>query len=111
MRMMRRLILVICLLAPVCGCAGMLRGRDADDVVRFPITERFAIPKGGDVIVLPVALQGKTYQFMLDTGASSNVYDTALPIGDPVREQTIHGSDGDARLKMYKAPEAHLGVL
>jgi hypothetical protein len=108
---MRRLTGLAFLVIPICGCAALFSGHGSDGALQVNITEQFTIPKEGDVILLPVTFQGKTYQFMLDTGAGMNVFDTALPLGEPITEQSIHGADGDTRLRLYKAPEARVGYL
>jgi hypothetical protein len=111
--MMRRLVLLVCLLSPACGCLAPWREGDSnEDTLKLSsLPERFAIPRDGDAVVLPVTVQDKTYLFLLDSGASCNSFDTSLLSGEPISERTVRGADGDTRLKLFKSPDAHLGVL
>jgi hypothetical protein len=50
------------------------------------VLAEFDVAKGGDVILLPVRLKGKTYHFAMDTGASLTAYDRSLKplLGQPI---------------------------
>ncbi len=75
------------------------------------VLERFKVAQDGDCLLLPVKYKGKTYQFMLDTGATKNVFDSSLPLGNPIEESDIKGAAGAVRLKLYDAPSAEVGGL
>jgi PDZ domain/Aspartyl protease len=75
------------------------------------VLEKFAVAKDGDALVLPVKLKGKSYLFLLDSGASHNIFDPSLPLGEPLDEIKVEGAAGAKRLKIYTAPEATLGGL
>jgi hypothetical protein len=42
------------------------------------VIESFPIDADGDVLTVPVAIAGKNYTFMIDTGSSTTVFDTSL---------------------------------
>ncbi len=74
----------------------------------------FDIPKDGRMIVLPVSMGGKTYQFMLDTGSSFSTFDEILRplLGKPRLSNERMGSDGKMHVEhVYYAPDAKLGDL
>jgi hypothetical protein len=91
---------------------GLLRAQvpklDGDDK---NVLERFKVAKDGDLLLLPVSLKGKTYQFFLDTGATYNTFDSSLPLGDAIDEMEVSAADGAVRLKSYDAPPAAIGSL
>ena len=43
-----------------------------------PVLESFDAFNDGDVLLLPIELDGQRYQFVLDTGASTSMYDASL---------------------------------
>jgi hypothetical protein len=77
------------------------------------VLERFEIPKGGTLLLLPVELKEKTYFFALDTGASTCVYDCALIplLGEPMQTTDVESTDGVTRVHVFKSPDAKLGSL
>jgi hypothetical protein len=75
------------------------------------VLERFAVARDGDALLLPVTFRGKTYQFGLDSGSTWNVFDTALPLGDPLDERPAWGTDSLVRLRFFPAPQARTGGL
>lgn len=77
------------------------------------VVERFPIPKGGALLLVPVELKGKTYRFALDTGCSGSVYDDSLAplLGEPVSTQVVRTADGVVRRPLYPSPDARLGGL
>jgi hypothetical protein len=80
-----------------------------DDVV----LERFTVACAGDPLIVPVTLQGKTYPFVLDTGASVTMYDTSLKplLGSPVGRTKVQGLVAVTTLEEFSPPEAFLGRL
>jgi hypothetical protein len=75
------------------------------------VLERFRIAKDGDCLLLPVKYGGKTYQFLLDTGSTCNMFDSSLSLGKPTDEALVVGFGGAVRLRLYDAPEAAVGAL
>ncbi len=55
--------------------------------------------------------KGKTYQFLIDSGSTWNVFDSSLPLGNPIDESDIKGAADAVRLKLYDAPSATVGGL
>ena len=51
------------------GCRFCLRNEPRSDGEDANVVERFKVASDGDALLLPVTFQGKTYQFLLDTGA------------------------------------------
>lgn len=77
------------------------------------VVDRFTLPKGGTLLLVPVELNGKSFLFALDTGCSSGVYDSSLAplLGRPISTREVRTSDGLARLPVYPSPDAKLGGL
>lgn len=77
------------------------------------VVERFPLAKGGQLLLVPVGLKGKTYPFALDTGCSGCVYDSSLAplLGEPVSMQDVRTADGVVRMPLYPSPDAKLGGL
>jgi hypothetical protein len=75
------------------------------------VLERFEIARDGDCLLLPVKFNGTTYQFMLDSGAALNVFDSSLPLGEAINETEARGAEGSVRVKVFAAPEATVGGL
>ena len=72
-----------------------LPGVWADDQNGLPITsvlEEFDVFNDGDLLLLPVKIQGKNYLFALDTGCCATVIDMALAKGSPIDEQEMLGA-------------------
>lgn len=77
------------------------------------VLARFAVAKGGALLLLPVELGGKEIRCALDTGASSCAYDSSLAplLGEPVRTEDVRTSDGLTRVRFFRPPDAKLGSL
>lgn len=73
------------------------------------ILARFDVPKHGDALLLPVTFQDKTYQFVVDTGASLTVFDSSLPLGQVRQTLKAKSSHGDFNIQLYDRPKASLG--
>src|SRR5579884_615411 len=73
----------------------------------------FHAAKEGDALLLPVRFHGKTYLFLLDTGASHTVYDVSLKplLGQPVEVERVAVPTGETTSQAFPAPEAYLGPL
>jgi predicted aspartyl protease len=95
------------------GRAGDAAERATAPVERARVIERFGIPKAPGPIVVPVRLKGKVFRFLLDTGASVNVFDSSFraSLGDPVDAAKFRTGGAALKLRLYRAPEAHLGAL
>lgn len=102
------LSLAAALTASTAGRADPPREAPAETVV-----ERFALPKSGVLLIVPVEIKGKTYPFALDTGCSGCVFDASLTplLGEPVSTQDVKTTDGVVRLPLYASPDAKLGGL
>jgi hypothetical protein len=76
------------------------------------VLERFPIQKGA-LLTVPVELQGKTYLFALDTGASRTVCDSSLAplLGEPLGTEEILTALGTAAVPRYPPPGIRLGKL
>lgn len=92
-------------------------GASADPPPQPPVPEaaleKFTLPKGGMLLLVPVELKGKTYPFALDTGCSGCVYDSSLAphLGEPISTQEVRTTDGVVRRPLYASPDAKLGGL
>jgi hypothetical protein len=73
------------------------------------IIECFSVASDGDLLLLPVKLKGKSYLFMLDTGAPSTCFDTELQtmLGEPIDNFDEEG----ITYPLFRAPDASLGKL
>lgn len=95
------------------GCLSSVRGVEA--VSTFPIS-----PYPGNLLTLPVSLEGTEYSFALDSGASLHGFDSDLRrfLGDPLATQTgredrkIKQNDGsEIDIEEFNAPTATVGRL
>ena len=102
-------------LIPLVASLGLIRPAHIDDPEQVPdpqnVVERFKVAKEGDCLLLPVKLKGKSYLFLLDTGASLNVFDSSIPLGKPNGVHRVQTPSGPVRLPHYAAPEASVGGL
>ena len=98
----------------VCAATGVELDEE-EEYVKPVLLEEFRISTDGQPIILPVKLGGKTYSFLLDTGASSTTFDSSLRkfLGAPkVRRDAGLDEDGNIReFNIYFAPDAKLGKL
>jgi hypothetical protein len=104
-----------CALLTLAACLGTVGPVHNEEPKRPPDDKnalaRFKVATEGDCLLLPVRFKGKTYQFLLDTGSTVNVFDSSLPLGKPIDEGNFGGAAGPARLKRYASPEATVGGL
>jgi hypothetical protein len=77
------------------------------------VLERFEVLGDGDGLLVPVTIRGKTYRFLVDTGASTTMYDLSLRglLGQPRGKETIAGAAVDVAVQQFEAPEAFVGKL
>ncbi len=87
--------------------------RPRNDPVPEDVIERFEFAAGDPLLLVPVQLKGKTYQFALDTGSSNGVFDSSLAplLGDPISIQELRTTDGVTRVPSFRSPDAKLGGL
>lgn len=73
----------------------------------------FKIATGGRPILLPVKIAGKTYKFMMDTGASHTTFDDSLRpmLGKPRETLEVKKSGKTHKAHTYCAPDATVGPL
>jgi len=96
----RSLFLALCLLV---GLAHFGTGREN--------AEEFDIANDGDMIVLPVNIEGQNYEFALDTGCGITVYDTSFRplLGTPHGDLLVTTPNGRVRGEVFTAPVTRLG--
>lgn len=77
------------------------------------VLAEISFEKDEGAIFLPVTLEGKKYLFLLDTGASYNVYDLSLKkyMRSSLGVTNVTTSSGTANVSMFKSPDAQLGSL
>jgi hypothetical protein len=74
------------------------------------LVARFPVPKHGDVLVVPVRIGAKTYQFLLDTGCTYSVVDLSLLPREPL--ETVKGTSASGKeeaIPLHRWPPAWLG--
>ncbi|HWG45515.1 MAG TPA: PDZ domain-containing protein [Gemmataceae bacterium] len=93
------------------GCLGgeSLRHEDALP----PVLDCFKISTDGGPLLLPVEIQGKSYPFMLKTGASRTIYASLLRplLGKTIQSNQMRMSDRDITVTFCQPPAAKLGHL
>ncbi|HUY31872.1 MAG TPA: aspartyl protease family protein [Pirellulales bacterium] len=101
------------LLAVALSGAAWCRAGDVSPIaVEDNLIERFHLGAEGYFLVVPVTLDGETYPFVLDTGATHCVYDTALRpwMGKQRTMSTmVRTAGGSAQVELYDSPDARLG--
>jgi len=98
------------ILVGLLAISGSVRGDDQKAEIRTDLVlERFAISSKGDALVVPVRVAEKTYDFIVDTGATTTIFDTAIPLGQPVGVPVAHAAEGKVEVKAYDPPEAKVG--
>jgi len=74
----------------------------------------FSVATGDEPILLPVTMNGKTYKFLLDTGANRTTFDKKLEplLGDPKHIMEAELENGEKhQMKVFYAPDASVGPL
>lgn len=110
--MFMRSLLPLLLLSVTVLCPSLVGGEpvaqlaDAEAVI-----ERFRIPKDSHWIQLPVAIKGKRYRLLLDTGAYCTAYDK--PLWSLLGKQNALGefAEVNATVPFFDPPDARLGQL
>ena len=96
-------------------CAASILAFEAEVYAQQPqdnlVLERFPVARGGDVLMIPVRISGRNYQFLLDTGSTRTVCDKTLPLGQPRGEMEIETPEGKVKLRGYDIPNAMIGKL
>lgn len=106
--------LCICVLFLFVGCATVTQV-SSEQIAEPEVLAEFAIPSGAKLISLPVKFDGEEYQFILDTGSTTTIFDVSLKdkLGKrflwPQKGTAAHGKPITA--EFFHAPHAHLGSL
>jgi hypothetical protein len=82
----------------------------ATHVQQSPV-EQFSVANDGDVLLLPVTFEGKTFLFALDTGSFLTVYDSSLLLGQPRQRTRVETASGDKLIELFDSPNATVGKL
>ena len=75
------------------------------------ILERFAISKNGDALLIPVIIENKEYQFMVDTGCTCSCFDSSFHLGVPQRKILARTPTGNIEVPLCRTPNAKIGKL
>jgi hypothetical protein len=70
--------------------------------------EEFDVARHGDILLLPVTIDGRKYEFMLDTGASWSCVDTTLRSLLDATGETV-ALNGRKSIPTYRLPRTHVG--
>jgi len=70
----------------------------------------FEIAASGDLLILPVTLEGQTYEFVLDSACTTHVFDTSLRahLGHP---GGLTAPESPIKAELFSAPAASVGKL
>jgi hypothetical protein len=93
---------------------GVVAGLTAVAQGQARLLAEFTTASGGEPILLPVTMQGKTYTFLLDTGANRTTFDEKLEplLGTPKQAFQAEMEDGQVnQMKIFYAPNASVGPL
>jgi hypothetical protein len=75
------------------------------------VLERFAVANNGDVLLIPVRIANKDHLVVVDTGTTNTLFDTSLPLGQPVGSVMADGAQKTTELTLYNPPAATAGKL
>ena len=76
------------------------------------VLAEFALEPRADLILLPVRVDGKERNFLLDTGSTVSVFDRSLSSGAPVALVPVDPPSGPSvEKRLFAAPEASVGGL
>jgi hypothetical protein len=96
-------------------CLGPIGPAWADDLESATdpsnVIERFKVAKDGDCLLLPVKFKEKSYLFLLDTGSTLNMFDSSLPLGEPLGSGPGSTPNGSVFIEYHMAPKASIGSL
>jgi hypothetical protein len=95
------------------GQVGSLGKSAAFEIADGNVIDQFKTPEYLPFLVLNVQLQGKMYQFVLDTGASNTCFDSSLIplLGKELASEEIDTNLGSVKTRIFKCPEARIGRL
>jgi hypothetical protein len=67
----------------------------------------------GDDLKLPVSFRGKTYRFIVDTGASCTIFDKSFRpfLGERKNAGIADTAHGSTKFELFEAPDAVIGTL
>lgn len=77
------------------------------------LLEHFNVGITDDLLVLPVMISGRIYEFVLDTGSSVMVYESSWKsfLGKSLRTTVAGTPAGTINIELFNAPAAQLGRL
>ena len=77
------------------------------------VVEQFNFDRNASLILLPVRFDGKEYLFVLDSGASTTIFDISLraKLGPARQTATFRTGDQPVEMELFDAPNASLGRL
>jgi hypothetical protein len=77
------------------------------------VIEEFDVNRGGDLVTVPVNIDGRNYRFDLDTGASGWVFDDSLRrlLGPVIDRVTIKAGGFSLRTDLYAMPAMRIGGM
>lgn len=84
----------------------------ADPPLTIPeslVRERFSVARGGDFLLVPVAIGGRDCTFLVDTGFTLTTLEASLLPGRPRERLIARGPDGDGSIDLFDPPEARVG--
>jgi hypothetical protein len=75
------------------------------------LIDEFDVAADGDVIVLPVLIEGKEYAFALDTGSSETIYDSPFTprLGPSRGTQVLNSPNGKIKAERFRPLAGRLG--
>lgn len=88
----------------LCACGWFSAGRADDSTSRFPLSQFH-----GDVLTLPVTIDGCQHLFVLDSGASLHGFDSNLKShlgSSPVAESLVQADGSKVNAEKFDAPAA-----
>ncbi len=92
----------------------LARGQPVDENGTQPdVVAEFDIFDDGDFLLVPLIISGKTYPFILDTGASWVVFDDSLRafLGEPQSRAAARTPSSPIHMELFHAPHATVGPI
>ena len=106
--------LCFCVFSFSAGCATVPESY-SPTCAKPEVLAEFEIPSDEPAILLPVTFDGKEYDFILDTGATTTVFDASLK--DKLGKRFLWPKKGKAaggktiKVELFRIPHAYLGPL
>ena len=77
------------------------------------VLAEFEVAKDGDYLLLPVTIQGKTYSFVVDTGATHHVFDVTLRplLGEPLQQGKVLTTGKSVNASFFTLPDCRIGSV